>query len=55
MYRVELVRAPTKGGYAPDYFPRKIRYKETAVRLKEEVEANGGEAIVKKVDDRRRD
>jgi hypothetical protein len=48
MWVVEIVKVGTRFDFRGDYFPRKFYYKADAIRLKNEVESKGGEAIVKK-------
>lgn len=45
---VELIKPPKHNYYAFDFFPRYFHYKSDAVKLKEEIEKNGGKAEVNK-------
>ena len=49
MWQVRITKVPTVPGLLkPGYFPRLIRYKEDAERLRAEVVHKGGDAVVEK-------
>jgi hypothetical protein len=45
-YLVVLEKNPVPYNYPPGYFPRKFAYKKDADKLAEEIDRNGGKAVV---------
>lgn len=49
MWVVKLVKEPKKNDFRDGFFPRKVYYKNDALKLKKEVEEKGGEAVVERI------
>lgn len=43
---VELIQPPPVNTFGSNYFPRKFHYKSDAEKLRQEIEQNGGKAII---------